>query len=232
MTCNRAEDNLTNKRNDRERLLEEALQQELGDLGQQTASGKEQTSSTDASINRDTPNSQPVLAEQHPSAEQIVEPRIAYIINSVLKDVIRVGTGRRARVLGRTDLAGKTGTTNDQKDAWFSGFNQNIVATVWVGFDQPQTLGKREVGGYAALPGWIDFMSKALAGTAETELNRPDRLVSVRIDPNTGLLARPGQSDAIFEIFRQEHAPTQSSRISDSASNLEEEQEKIPEQLF
>ncbi len=232
MTCNRAEDDLTNQRNDRERLLEEALQQELGGLTQQTATDEEHPHSTNTSIDLDLPTSQPVSAEQRPSAEQIVEPRIAYIINSILKDVIRVGTGRRARVLGRTDLAGKTGTTNDQKDAWFSGFNQNIVATVWVGFDQPQTLGKREVGGYAALPVWIDFMSKALAGTAETELNRPDRLVTVRIDPKTGLLARPGQSDAIFEIFRQEHAPTQSSRIPGSVSNLEEEQEKIPEQLF
>ena len=97
--------------------------------------------------------------------------------------MIRLGTGRRARSLGRSDIGGKTGTTNDQKDAWFSGFNQNMATTVWVGFDQPQTLGKREVGGYAALPIWIDFMKDALAGTRETSLAQPNNLVTLELAP-------------------------------------------------
>ncbi|MCF7980942.1 MAG: hypothetical protein K9K86_03085, partial [Pseudomonadales bacterium] len=165
-------------------------------------------------------------------AKRVIEPRVAYIINSILKDVIRLGTGRRARSLGRGDLGGKTGTTNDQKDAWFSGFNQNVVTTTWVGFDQPQTLGTREVGGYAALPIWIDFMKDALAGTPETIQQQPNNLVTLRIDPSNGLRAWPGQPNAIFEIFRAEYAPTETSRASELSHELIDDNENITEQLF
>lgn len=140
-------------------------------------------------------------------ATQIITPQNAYLITQALRDVIQHGTGRAARQLGRHDLAGKTGTTNNKKDAWFIGFNQDIVTATWVGFDQPRTL--KEYGSQAALPMWMDFMRVALEGVAEKELISPPGLVTVRIDPRTGLRARVGQEDSMFEIFREENAPKQ-----------------------
>ena len=96
-------------------------------------------------------------------AKRVLDPRNAWIMHSMMSDVIKIGTGRRARELKRHDLAGKTGTTNDQKDAWFSGFNGDIVTTVWVGFDDSKPLGRSESGSSAALPMWIDYMRSALA---------------------------------------------------------------------
>ncbi|NVK43449.1 MAG: penicillin-binding protein 1A [Oceanospirillaceae bacterium] len=142
-------------------------------------------------------------------APRIMDPRTAYQMYSMLQDVIRQGTGTRAQVLDRSDLAGKTGTTNDQKDAWFSGFNRDLVASTWVGFDQPQPLGRHEFGSSAALPIWIDFMQTALADIPEHGPTQPDGIVRVKIDPSSGLLAYPDQDDAIFEVFRTEDAPTQ-----------------------
>jgi len=125
----------------------------------------------------------------------------------MLRDVIRRGTAVRARALQRKDLAGKTGTTNDQKDAWFSGFNPGLVATAWVGFDQPSTLGRREFGGTAALPVWMNFMGPALEGVPDEEQRMPEGLLTARIDPETGRSAPPGSSNAFMEIFKQEDAP-------------------------
>lgn len=141
----------------------------------------------------------------YPVAPRIADERSIYIMHTMLKDVIRQGTGRRARSLGRSDIAGKTGTTNEQKDAWFAGFNQDVVAATWVGFDQPATIG--EYGSKAALPIWVDFMASFLAGKPERSMAQPSGLVTVRIDPETGKRARPGQSDAIFEVFRVENVP-------------------------
>lgn len=145
-----------------------------------------------------------------PMAERVVEARIAYIIDSILRDVITRGTGRKALSLKRGDIAGKTGTTNGPTDAWFSGYNGDVVATAWVGFDDNRPLGRLEYGGSAALPIWIDYMDSALAGSPEIHRPAPTGLVHARIDPRTGQLARPGQSDAIFEMFRAEHAPRES----------------------
>jgi len=142
-------------------------------------------------------------------APRIITPESAFLIYNVMQDVIKRGTGRRALELNRNDLAGKTGTTNDQKDAWFSGFNQKLVATAWVGFDQPAPLGRREYGSSAALPIWIDFMRGALEGTPESAPSAPKGVVSALIDPATGKLAYPGQSDAIREFFRAEQLPTE-----------------------
>ncbi|MDF1643164.1 MAG: penicillin-binding protein 1A [Pseudomonadales bacterium] len=144
-------------------------------------------------------------------AARVVDERTAFIINSMLRDVILRGTGTKAKVLNRGDLAGKTGTTNDQFDAWFSGFNGNLVTTVWVGFDQPQTLGAREYGSKAALPIWIDFMRTALQNQPEIMMKQPDGMVVVRIDPTTGERATASQEDAILEIFKIENAPKESS---------------------
>lgn len=174
----------------------------------------------------------PDIPKRTLAARQIIEPRTVYIMDSILRDVVQRGTARRARSLGRNDLAGKTGTTNDQKDAWFSGYQKNIVATAWVGFDQPQTMGRREAGGFAALPIWIDFMRDALQGVPESRLPQPEGLVTVRIDPVTGLRAAPGTDNAIFEIFRAENAPTETVSHTNLPPVFGEDEESIPEQLF
>lgn len=142
-----------------------------------------------------------------PPAPQIMDPRVNFIIDSILKDVITKGTGRRALALERSDIAGKTGTTNGPMDAWFSGYNPDVVTSTWVGFDNYTPLGRREFGGTAALPIWMDFMRVALADSPQLKRPVPPGVVSVRIDPDTGLLARPGQGDAIFEYFLQENVP-------------------------
>jgi penicillin-binding protein 1A len=109
--------------------------------------------------------------------------------------------------LGRNDLAGKTGTTNDQMDAWFNGFQAELVGTAWVGFDELRPLGRRETGGRAALPMWISFMDKALKGKDQVPLVQPDGMVTIKIDPDSGLAMAPGQPGGIFETFRKELVP-------------------------
>ncbi len=162
----------------------------------------EETPSTAINTNQDQTDN----PEFYP-AERIIDARVCYIMRSMLQDVIKYGTGRKAKVLGRHDIGGKTGTTNDQKDAWFSGFNDNLVTTVWVGYDNPKTLGSREFGGTVALPVWVEYMREALRNVEEKPLDPPPGLVTVRIDPDSGQRARPGQANAIFEIFRDEYLP-------------------------
>lgn len=143
-----------------------------------------------------------------PPAPRIMDPRVNFIIDSILKDVITKGTGRKALVLERSDIAGKTGTTNGPMDVWFSGYNSDVVTSAWVGFDGYTPLGRREFGGTAALPIWIDYMREALRDSPVKQRPLPPGLVSVRIDPDTGLLASPGQSNAIFEYFLKENVPS------------------------
>ena len=147
-----------------------------------------------------------------PPAPRIMEQRVNFVIDSILKDVIKKGTGRRALILKRGDIAGKTGTTNGPMDAWFSGYNPDVVTSTWVGFDNYTPLGRREFGGTAALPIWIDFMRAALGDSPEVKRPVPPGIVSVRIDPDTGMLANPGQGNAIFEYFPEESVPGQMSR--------------------
>jgi penicillin-binding protein 1A len=126
----------------------------------------------------------------------------------MMRDVVRRGTGRRAyRELGRGDLAGKTGTTNEQRDAWFSGFNADLVASVWVGFDDFSKLGRGEVGGRAALPAWIAYMGDALSQQPEHIIGQPWGLVRVKISPETGLLAGADEEGWIYELFRADNVP-------------------------
>ncbi|SEG81823.1 penicillin-binding protein 1A [Marinobacterium lutimaris] len=146
------------------------------------------------------------------AAPRIISKDGAFLIYNVMQDVIKRGTGRRALELNRGDIAGKTGTTNDQKDSWFSGFNQEVVTTAWVGYDQPTTLGRREYGSTAALPIWIDFMRDALEGTPESAPDAPEGIISALIDPSTGKLAYPNQSDAIREYFRRDQLPQERAR--------------------
>lgn len=148
-------------------------------------------------------------------APQVVSPQTAFLIDSMLKDVIIRGTAQAARsVLPRNDIAGKTGTTNDAVDAWFTGYNGDYVAATWVGFDSNTSLGLNEFGGKAALPAWLEFMTTALETKPLNNLPQPVGIVQVRIDPNTGLLAPPGSSGARFEYFREGNVPTQTSSPS------------------
>lgn len=141
-------------------------------------------------------------------ADRIVSAPNVYLVTDMMRDVIRRGTGNRAqRELGRTDLAGKTGTTNDLRDAWFAGFNGNVVATTWVGFDADRTLGGNEQGGFTAIPAWIDFMAEALAGQPAHSLERPFGIVDVRINPANGLVASDLTRNAVFEKFRIDNIP-------------------------
>jgi penicillin-binding protein 1A len=134
-------------------------------------------------------------------AERIIPAENAYLMYDMMRDVIRRGTARRALALGRSDLAGKTGTSNDRRDAWFSGYNASLVATAWVGFDQERPLGNREEGGRTALPMWTYFMADALRGQPDSPLPRPPGVVTARIDPDTGQLTAVG---GIFELFREQ----------------------------
>lgn len=168
-------------------------------------------------------------------AERVISSQNAYLMTSMMRDVVNRGTARRALQLGRKDLAGKTGTTNDQRDAWFSGFNSEIVAIGWTGFDDGTPLGTKETGGRASLPLWIDFMRTALKDRPEIPLEQPEGLTTVRIDPKTGLLAAAKQKDAIFETFRNEHAPQRrAADIDDSVSipDSNDNGETVPQLLF
>jgi penicillin-binding protein 1A len=147
-------------------------------------------------------------------APRIITAENAYLVYDMMRDVIRRGTGVRALALGRTDIAGKTGTSNDRRDAWFSGFNGQLVATAWVGFDQERSLGTREEGGRTALPMWLYFMADALHGVPETPLIQPPGIVTARISAETGLPAASGDPDSIFELFRESDLKTPGSPSS------------------
>ncbi len=140
-------------------------------------------------------------------APEAISRQNAYVLTDMMNDVVRRGTGARANVLKRRDLAGKTGTTNDGRDAWFCGFNDSIVAASWVGFDQERPLGRGEQGSRTALPIWIYFMAEALQGTSEQRRPPPPGLVTMRISAETGLAARPDDENAMFETFIEGHLP-------------------------
>ncbi|MBI4356948.1 MAG: penicillin-binding protein 1A [Gammaproteobacteria bacterium] len=161
---------------------------------------------------------------------RIISEENAYVMRSLLKDVITYGTAYRAKSLGRHDLSGKTGTTNDHADAWFVGFNSNLVACAWVGFDAPAPLGELETGGRVALPIWISFMKNALRGRSEHTPPQPSGIVVAKIDPQTGWLAKGGEQDAIFELFYKGSLPQQKNEEEPKSSKGS--WFKIPEQLF
>jgi penicillin-binding protein 1A len=128
-------------------------------------------------------------------------------MTDMLREVITRGTGRRALALGRRDIAGKTGTTNEARDTWFNGYNAALVASVWVGFDQSKPLGEGEEGSRTAVPIWTDFMAKALQGVPDASWPSPGGLVQVRISPVTGELASADDPSAIFETFMADRLP-------------------------
>jgi penicillin-binding protein 1A len=171
------------------------------------------TASTDAEAEISasaTPSPGPIIDEQSRDwtpAPQAVDPAVVWLVNDILHEVTVRGTAAKVAELKRSDLAGKTGTTNDETDAWFNGFQRHHVAVVWVGFDQPTPLGRGEVGGRAALPAWMDYMRVALKDVPQERMPRPPGLVSVRIDRATGRLAAAGDPDAIFETVPQDRIP-------------------------
>ncbi len=169
-----------------------------------------------------------------PKAERVMDERVAYIMDSILKDVIVRGTGTAARKLNRSDIAGKTGTVGSDVnnfDAWFSGYNQNLVVTAWIGFDQNLPLGKGEYGAVAALPIWMDFMQEALKDTPEVPREQPAGLVSVRVNAKTGLRSPPEDPNFVFELFRTENIPELDTNI-DVCVPTENGEEVHPDELF
>lgn len=168
---------------------------------------------------------QPILA-----APRIISPQTDFLMDSMLRDVIRHGTGQRALVLGRKDLAGKTGTTNDQRDAWFAGFNSDLVSIAWVGFDNPRPLGSHETGAIAALPMWIQFMGAALKGKPESILPQPPGIVSVRINDKTGRPTTAADPNAIFEYFLEDQVPQ--AELGPSDTQQQSQPSDITRELF
>ncbi|MGH8177001.1 MAG: penicillin-binding protein 1A [Steroidobacter sp.] len=146
---------------------------------------------------------------QNAIAPQAISPQNEFLMTDMMSDVVRRGTAARANRLNRSDLAGKTGTTNDRRDAWFCGYTSQLVAAAWVGFDQERSLGPGEQGSRTALPMWIYFMGEALQGLPEQRRTPPPGLVSMRISADTGLAARPGEPNAIFETFMAGHLPAE-----------------------
>jgi penicillin-binding protein 1A len=172
--------------------------------------GEEQTPEFSPEVfleNRPDASTAPELFADVNAAPRAISAQNAFLMQDMMRDVIRRGTGRRAMVLGRRDLAGKTGTSNDFRDAWFGGFNGDLATVVWVGYDDDLPLGPREEGSRTALPIWIQFMGAALDGVPEHQMAMPDGIVNQRIDRATGCPARAGRANTTFEYFREGHVP-------------------------
>ena len=183
----------------------------------------------------------PELFEDVNVAPQVISPQNIFLIQDMMRDVVRAGTGRRAMALGRNDLSGKTGTSNDRRDAWFGGFNADLATIVWVGYDDDLPLGPGEEGSRTALPIWVEFSRIALDGVPENQMPMPEGIVSVLIDRETGCPAKSGQRNVVFEVFREGHVPK--CDIADAAPDIfndasgidappEEEPEEEDEPLF
>jgi penicillin-binding protein 1A len=138
-------------------------------------------------------------------APRVIDARNAFIMTSMMQDVVRHGTATRALSLGRNDIAGKTGTTNDHFDAWFTGYSPKQVAVAWVGYDKPQSLGRSETGGAAALPIWIKYMATALRGQPDEYSPVPEGVSAIKIDPTTGV--REDGEEGVYEYFYHENPP-------------------------
>jgi penicillin-binding protein 1A len=161
-------------------------------------------------------------------AERVIDVRNAFVMTSLMQDVVRAGTATRAMSLGRGDLAGKTGTTNDFLDAWFAGYQPGLVAVSWVGFSTPRTLGNGETGGTAALPIWISYMGTALRGLPGAPLVPPEGIATARIDPATGL--RDTSGGGISEFFYHENLPREHEAPAEGADARP--QDDVKAQIF
>ncbi|HKU70870.1 MAG TPA: penicillin-binding protein 1A [Burkholderiales bacterium] len=162
-------------------------------------------------------------------AERVIDARNAFIMTTLLRDVVRGGTAARAMKLGRTDLAGKTGTTNEFVDAWFCGFNPELVAIAWIGFDTPHTLGRNETGSQAALPIWMGYVGAVLKGEPEQPLSPPSGVVTVRVNPETGMRVAEG---GITDYFYQEFLPPEHETLVGGVMGGDRPREEVRNQLF
>jgi len=178
----------------------------------------------------------PALYPEIRPAPRAISAQNAYLVTDMMRDVIRHGTGNRAqRELRRGDLAGKTGTTDDRRDAWFAGFNADIVGAAWVGFNEDRPLGGNEQGGVTAIPMWISFMAEALDALPERSMQRPPGIIERRINPESGLLASDANPATVFEMFMIGHEPEReldSSFSTPLADVPADEQGSIGERIF
>lgn len=165
-----------------------------------------------------------VVANTSP-AQRVISNQNAFLVRSMMMDVVRRGTGKKAMSLGRNDLAGKTGTTNEQRDAWFSGYNSDVVTSVWVGFDSHEPLGRYEVGGKAALPIWIEYMRVALQDVPDKSMEIPEGITQARINPETGLLARLENPAAVMEVFETGSLPSMEDAVKGDDSDVSTEED-------
>ncbi|MDE2084408.1 MAG: penicillin-binding protein 1A [Xanthomonadaceae bacterium] len=212
-----------------QRLLEDA--RELA-----AANDKASTAQSLKTLLSATPAAPAAAAAADPNAPKlaprVLDARTAYLIGSILHDVVRRGTGHDAMVLKRNDLAGKTGSTNDHRDAWFNGYNDDLVASVWVGFDDFSSLGRAngigEFGAQAALPMWIDFMRTALKGIAEKPFEMPPGITTARIDKTTGQLAPASDPNSMLEVFKVEDV----TRLASGPNNATEEEKKVQQDAY
>ena len=213
-----------------QRLLEDTR------VASEAAAKNETGSSVKASLSPITNAQAATAAVADPSAPKlaprVLDARIAYLIGSLLHDVVRRGTGHDAMVLKRNDLAGKTGSTNDHRDAWFNGYNENLVASAWVGFDDFSSLGRAngvgEFGAQAALPMWIAYMRETLKGVPEKPFETPPGITTARIDPATGQLAPAGEGNSMLEYFKTEDV----ARLASGPNNPSEEEKKVQQDAY
>jgi penicillin-binding protein 1A len=145
----------------------------------------------------------------------VLDPRNAFIMTTLMQGVVRYGTAAAASSLGRSDIAGKTGTTNDYRDAWFAGYNPDRVAIAWIGFDQPQSMGSGETGGKAALPIWMRYMSTALRGVPVRGYSVPEGVVVLNVDPVSGRRDEAGRPEFFFQEFTPARGPSRSEESGD-----------------
>lgn len=178
-----------------------------------------------------------LLAQANPvragaGAERVIDERNAFIMTSMMQDVIKRGTAMRALQLGRSDLSGKTGTTNDLIDAWFAGYNANLIAVAWIGYDKPRTLGGNETGSQAALPIWMSYMAKVLKGKPEALRPMPEGVVAIPINAGNGLRVGEG-GGGLMEYFYAENVPhVQSTWDSESGGDAGSAADEVKDQLF
>lgn len=160
-------------------------------------------------------------------ADRVIDARNAFVMTSLLQEVVRSGTAASALRLGRSDLGGKTGTTNDFVDAWFAGYQPGLVAVAWIGFDNPRSLGRNETGGQAALPMWISYMGQVLKDVPNRSFDIPEGIVTARIDPDTGMRVPDGK---LTEYFYQEFVPSEQS--AEGPGGADRPPDEVRNQLF
>ena len=206
-------------------IVEPELEPVVAELNQPSFRPLQLESETDLQVTQqEAIEIRDVVARTSP-ARRVISEQNAFLIRSMMMDVVRRGTGKKAMALGRNDLAGKTGTTNEQRDAWFSGYNNEIVTSVWVGFDSHEPLGRYEVGGKAALPIWINYMRVALQNVPDDALEIPEGITQARIDPVTGMLARLENPAAVMEVFETGSLPSMEDAVEGDDSDVSAEED-------